>query len=188
VEIELDAVHLKEELGGVIDRIAVSNEGEILRQLREFTHDVIHGDDRIPGIPCREDVVGSNDLLGRIGEEKHIVILSENMDIGFVTCLYVRKVIGIEINHIFNQSGNCVGVVDNGLMGDYDTMNILHDIADLPGRKAVVDVIGENKAQSVLIHMNSGQIHGIRDLFTIGTDLIHVEFEFTVVVTITVLF
>jgi hypothetical protein len=109
------------------------------------------------------------------------------MDIGFIACLYMRKVIRIVIHHILDQRSYGIGVVDDGLMRNPDSMNISHDIGYLTARHAVIDVIGHDQAQSMHINMDPGQINRSGALLTIRTDLIHVEFEFTVVVMITVL-
>ena len=109
------------------------------------------------------------------------------MDIGFIACLYMRKVIRIVIHHIFDQRSYRIGIVDHSLMRDSDPVNISHDIDNLTGGHAVIDVIGHDKPQSMHINMDPGQINRSGDLLTIRTDLIHVEFEFTVVVMITVL-
>ena len=116
VKVEFEAAELKEQLGCVVDRVAVCDEGQIFRKRRELTHNVPHGYDRIHGISVGENLIRSDYLCGRVREEEYIVILPAYMNICLVTALSMRQLIWIVINHIFEKCRDTLCVVADSLM------------------------------------------------------------------------
>lgn len=154
MEIKRNAIHFEEKLGGIVDWIAVGNEGKVIRKRGEFADHIVHGQDGILSVAGGEDVIGSNDLFKWIGEEENVIVFPVDVNVGFIPCLDRRKVIGIEIDHILNQGGNCLCIVMDSLVGDPDTVDITHDVDGLTGRESIVDMVSKNKAKSVLIVMD----------------------------------
>lgn len=85
VQVEPDAVDIEEYLSPIVDRIAVCDQGEILRDLLVMAEAFIDGLAGAFGIPDTVDGVGCNDLGDWIRPEKDVVILAANLDVGLIT-------------------------------------------------------------------------------------------------------
>jgi len=123
----MDAM-LGEKLSGEeIDGIAIGDEVEVFGDLAQLGEDIVDGEDGGLIVARLLDAVGKYDFFGCVEEEKDIVPNALYLYVGFVAAEGIGEFVGEMVDERLDSGGDRVAVVGDGLVGDFDPVNIEHE-------------------------------------------------------------
>jgi len=110
---------------------------------------LVHGDNSRMSIAVIRHVVGDDFEVTARDEEKDVPMLSQDLDIGFISCAdgvdraFMRQVETVAIK------GSCGGIVKDRLIREVDIEDGLQDGSGFPRRDGKGDIESEDEAQDV---------------------------------------
>ena len=159
------SVLLGEVLGQLVDGASVGDEEEFADAVFDegridFLEVLPEGLGGVLGIAVEADGLSGDELLfGDVGEDD-VTPSSGDTDVSFVGDEVVLDVDGGILGKGEEPEGGGFDVVEDGLMGDRELVEVLEDLLDLSGGLAELDVVVEDDGDDGDGGMDFGQVHG----------------------------